>query len=277
MLQDIEPRVFQNVFKNRPAAPEDLFLAFQGDNVLISAKKDKLWYPSFADFSVSHPQLRQQAQFLFTIDELNYYSVEAVGLEAVPGWAYVSNKRFRSSNWRSFAGIIGWQLNSWYNSHKYCSHCREPLKHSAQERSLYCPGCDMTVYPTIAPGVIVAVYHGDRLLMTKYANREYRKYALIAGFNEVGESLEQTVRREVMEEVGLQVKNIRYYKSQPWPFSDTLLAGFFAELAGTGTIRLDENELSVGVWLPREEIPDPEDNISLTGEMINVFRRAATS
>lgn len=274
MLQDIEPRVFRNAFQNRPADPQDLFLAFQDDNVLIRQDKDKLWYPSFADFSLSHPQLRQKARFLFAIDDLNYYLVEAEGLEAEPGWVYVSNKRFRSNNWRSFIGIIGWQLHSWYNNHKFCSRCREPLQHSEIERLLYCASCGMSVYPTIAPCVIVGVYDKDRLLMTKYANREYRKYALIAGFNEIGESLEQTVCREVWEEVGLRVKNIRYYKSQPWPFSDTLLAGFFAELDGADTIRLDEDELAVGVWLSRKDIPEWHESISLTGEMIEVFRRA---
>ncbi|MDD4169958.1 MAG: NAD(+) diphosphatase [Desulfotomaculaceae bacterium] len=278
MLQDIEPRVFHNVFQNKQSGPKDLFLAYQGDTVLIREDKDKLWYPSFADFSVSHPHLLQEAQFLFTIDELNYYLVEEEGLDEAPGWIYVSSMRFHAEKkyWRSFAGAIGWQLNRWYGNHRFCSRCRKPLKRSKKERLLYCASCGMTVYPTISPCVIVAVHDRDRLLLTKYANREYRKYALIAGFAEIGESLEQTVRREVMEEVGLRVKNIRYYKSQPWPFTDTLLAGFYAELDGADTIRLDEDELAIGVWLPREEIPEP-DNISLTGEMIEAFRRATVS
>jgi NAD+ diphosphatase len=274
MFQDIEPRVFHNEFQNKQAEPEDLFLAYQGDAVLVREDKDKLWYPSFADYSVSHPHLLQEAHFLFTIDEINYYLVEEDGLDEVPGWIYVSNTRFRKKNWRSLAGVVGWQLYRWYADHKYCSRCCKPLQHSKKERMLYCANCGMTVYPTITPCVIVGVHDGDRLLMTKYANTDYRKYALVAGFNEIGESLEQTVRREVMEEVGLQVKNIRYYKSQPWPFTDTLLAGFFAELDGNGRIHLNDDELSVGVWMPREEIPDPDDNISLTGEMIQAFRMA---
>lgn len=274
MIQDIEPKVFHNGFQNKQAGPNDLFLAYQGDNVLVREDKDKLWYPSFADYSVSHPHLEQKAQFLFTIDDLNYYRIEEEGLDEVPGWIYVSNTRFRSEKkyWRSFAGVIGWQLNRWYANHKFCSRCGESLKPSEKERMLFCEKCGMTVYPTISPCVIVAVHDGDRLLMTKYANREYRNYALIAGFSEIGESLEQTVRREVMEEVGLKVKNLRYYKSQPWPFTDTLLAGFFAELDGDDTINLDEDELAIGVWMPREEIPEPDNNISLTGEMIEVFR-----
>lgn len=274
MIQDIEPRVFYNQFKNKEANPEDLFLAYQGDNVLIREGKNKLWYPSFADFSVSHPNLMQEAQFLFTIDELNYFLVNEYGLDDIPGWFYVSTSRFLSEKkyWRSFAGAIGWQLNRWYDNHRFCSRCTKPIKRSEKERLLYCESCGLTVYPTISPCVIVAVHDGDRLLLTKYANREYRNYALIAGFAEIGESLEQTVRREVMEEVGLKVKNIRYYKSQPWPFTDTILAGFFCELDGDDTIRIDEDELAIGVWMPRDEIPETDANIALTSEMMEAFK-----
>ena len=101
------------------------------------------------------------------------------------------------------------------------------------------------VFPKIAPAVIVGVTHGDKILMTKYAGREYKRYALIAGFTEIGETAEETVKREVMEEVGLTVKNIRYYKSQPWGFDSNLLLGYFCELAEEEEIHLDEEELSV--------------------------------
>lgn len=274
MIQDIEPKIFSNEFRDKKAEDKDLFLAYKDDNVLVREDKDKLWYPSFRNFSQSHPQLIDNAQFLFTIDDLNYYLVEAHGLDEVPGWSYISNSRFRSEKkyWRSFAGVVGWQLNRWYKDHKFCSRCGENLKASDKGRLLYCETCGMTVYPTISPCVIVGVYHKDRLLLTKYANRQYQRYALIAGFNEIGESLEQTVRREVMEEVGLKVKNIKYYKSQPWPFTDTLLAGFFAELDGDDKIVLDEEELSVGIWMNREDIPKQDNKISLTGEMMEVFR-----
>jgi len=278
MIHDIEPRVFYNDFKDKKADLEDLLLSYKEDHVLVKEDKDKLWYPSFNDFYATHPNLIENAQFLFTIDDINYYLVEEEGLGQAPGWTYVSNSRFRSEKkyWRSFAGLIGLQLNRWYKNHKYCNRCGDLLNRSNKQRMLYCESCGMTVYPTISPCVIVAVHDGDRLLMTKYANREYQNYALIAGFNEIGESLEQTVRREVMEEVGLKVKNIQYYKSQPWPFTDTLLAGFFAELDGDDAIHLDEDELAIGIWMPRVDIPMPENNISLTGEMIEVFRTIYT-
>ena len=108
--------------------------------------------------------------------------------------------------------------------------------------------------------------------MTRYANRPYKGHALIAGFCEIGETPEQTVIREVHEEVGLKVKNIRYYKSQPWGFDSNLLMGFFCDLDGEDTISLDEEELSMAVWMERENIPDDPEQISLTREMMTVFK-----
>jgi NAD+ diphosphatase len=135
---------------------------------------------------------------------------------------------------------------------------------------MHCPDCGQVEYPKISPAVIVGVTDGDRLLLTKYAGRSFTRYALIAGFTEIGETIEETVQREVMEEVGLKVKNIRYYRSQPWSFSDTLLMGFFADLDGEDRIRLDEEELSVAEWHTRGTIPG-DDGISLTREMMRVF------
>lgn len=273
MIHDIGPRKFNNAFRNMKAEQEDRFLSYQGDTVLIREDKDKLWYPSFADFQAYDPHLIEGAVFLFTIDDINYYLIEKEGLDSVAGWTYVTTGRFRTEPkyWRSFAGAIGNQLNRWYGNHRFCSRCGKPMISSDRERMLYCGSCGFQTYPTISPCVIVAVHDGDRLLLTKYAGRPYKNFALIAGFVEIGESLEDAVRREVMEEVGLAVKNIVFYKSQPWPFTDTLLAGFFAELVGDDTITIQEDELSLGVWMNREDVPPDELKISLTGEMMDVF------
>jgi len=127
-------------------------------------------------------------------------------------------------------------------------------------------------YPKICPAVIIGLTDGNRILMSKYAGRSYKKYALLAGFTEIGETVEETVAREVMEEVGLKVKNIRYYKSQPWSFSDTLLMGFYCDLDGDGTVTLDREELALAEWFEREEIPDVTSTESLTNEMIMRFK-----
>ena len=99
----------------------------------------------------------------------------------------------------------------------------------------------------------------------------YKKYALIAGFVEIGETVEETVEREVMEEVGLKVKNLRYYKSQPWGYDSNVLMGYFAELDGDESITMDTEELSKAQWFAREEMPAHNDGISLTREMMGVF------
>lgn len=103
------------------------------------------------------------------------------------------------------------------------------------------------------------------------ATRDYKKYALIAGFVEIGETVEETVEREVMEEVGLKVKNLRYYKSQPWGYDSNVLMGYFAELDGDESITMDTEELSKAQWFAREEMPAHNDGISLTREMMGVF------
>lgn len=275
MIHEIAPRKFNTAYINRKAKPEDLFLSYLEDTVLVKEGMDKLWYPSFSDFAREYPELRDNAQYLFAVDDVNFYLVDEKGLDSVAGWSYVPATRLRANHWRSFAGAVGWQLNRWYNNHRFCSRCGKGMQHSTKERMLYCESCGFLAYPTISPCVIVAVYDQDRLLLTKYKGRAHNRYALIAGFSEIGESLEQTVCREVQEEVGLKVRNLYYYKSQPWPFTDTILAGFFAELDGNDTIRLQEDELSLGVWMNREDIPPQVEKVSLTSEMIEVFRTGA--
>jgi NAD+ diphosphatase len=172
----------------------------------------------------------------------------------------------------SFAGITAHHLANWYANNRFCGACGGRMTPKEEERALACPACATSVYPRISPAVIVGVVNGSRLLLTRYANRPYRNYALIAGFVEVGETLEDAAHREVFEETGVRVKNLSYYKSQPWGFSGSLLAGFFAELDGSPELNIDSNELEDAQWLGAEDIPLHDDGVSLTGEMMQVFR-----
>ena len=142
----------------------------------------------------------------------------------------------------------------------------------ATERAVECPSCRNLVFPKLMPAVIIAVKNGNKLLVSRYAGREYTGIALLAGFCEIGESLEQTVAREVKEEVGLQVKNITYFGSQPWGVDSNLLAGFFAEVDGSTEIHRDEQELAKAGWIDRSEIEPPKNLASLTMTMIEAFR-----
>ena len=134
-----------------------------------------------------------------------------------------------------------------------------------------CPNCGNMIFPRIAPAVIIALTHGDKLILSQYAGRGTTRYGLLAGFIEIGETAEEAVAREVMEEVGLRVKNIRYYKSQPWGIAGNLLLGYFCDLDGDDVISIDENELSMAGWYDRHNLPAEDDGISLTREMIRIF------
>ena len=135
-----------------------------------------------------------------------------------------------------------------------------------------CPSCGNHEYPVLCPAVIVGITNKDKIILSKYEGRNFKRYALIAGFAEIGETIEETVHREVMEEVGLKVKNLRYYKSQPWSFSDSVMIGFTADLDGDDTIRLEEDELAEAGWFSRDEIVEYPPYISVGHEMMKAFK-----
>ena len=139
------------------------------------------------------------------------------------------------------------------------------------ERAMVCPACHYTAYPRIMPAVIVGVTNGDKLLITRYRTG-FRYNALIAGFTEIGETMEETVQREVMEEAGIQVKNIHYYKSQPWGTANDILLGFYCDVDGDDRITMDPEELKYAEWVQREDIVLQPGEFSLTNEMMKRFK-----
>ena len=175
---------------------------------------------------------------------------------------------------RVFAGMVGYEYHVWYDTHHFCGRCGSKMQHGIVERMLQCPECGCMEFSRLFPAVIIGIVDRQRnkVLVSRYAGRQHKSYALIAGFCEMGETVEQTVHREVMEEVGLKVTNLRYYKSQPWPPSSSLLFGFFCDLDGESSITLDDHELEEAEWLSREDLPDDED-YSLTREMMGVLRK----
>ena len=175
------------------------------------------------------------------------------------------------------SAATAWHLYEWYRDNRFCGRCGQKLMHNGTLRMLFCPACGNQVFPKIAPAVIVGVTDGEYILMTTYANREYKRYALIAGFTEIGETAEETVMREVQEEVGLKVKNIHYYKSQPWGFDQNLLLGYFCELDGERDIVLDTGELATAEWVHYSDVPEDPEGLSLTREMMSVFQKNFTS
>lgn len=272
MIQDIAPYKFINTYRNQGPSNDSIVLYFENQSVLAAAEKGEIRFPIYSEWKDKSTVFT----YLFSINDTTYYLADTASKALLSGYGMESIQIFRTGlpKFTAFAGITAFQLNNWYECHKFCGKCGEKMLQDTKERMLYCENCHHTEYPKISPAVIVAVTDGDKLLMSKYAQGTYKKYALLAGFTEIGETIEETVAREVMEEVGIRVKNIRYYKSQPWSFSDTLLMGFFAELDGDEAITLDKEELAEAVWIPREEIQVEPDNLSLTNEMILKFKNA---
>ena len=162
-------------------------------------------------------------------------------------------------------------LADWYRDTKFCGRCGHEMQHSKTERAMVCPACHYTAYPRIMPAVIVGVTNGDKLLITRYRTG-FRYNALIAGFTEIGETMEETVQREVMEEAGIRVKNIRYYKSQPWGTANDILLGFYCDVDGDDRITMDPEELKYAEWVQREDIVLQPGEFSLTNEMMKRFK-----
>lgn len=278
MIQDIAPHQYDVTYRKTQAKDSDIMLIYKKGSLLCHMESSHITYPTVKEIAEVFPDIYEKAKFLFHIDEKNYFELRQPKIKAFGKWNYLPKDGLRSARpiWKAYAGITGFQIHKWYTEHKFCGCCGEKLIPQGIERAMQCPVCGKVVYPQICPSVIVGITNGEHILMTRYASNHssYKKYALVAGYAEIGESLEDTVRREVMEEVGLRVKNIRYYKSQPWSFSDALLVGFFCEVDGEAEIIMDADELSAAEWFDRQHLPTErsESSISLTGEMIDAFR-----
>jgi len=165
---------------------------------------------------------------------------------------------------------LGNQLLNWYHSHRFCGVCGHPTEPHSRERALICSSCQKCWYPRISPCVIVLVTDGEKFLLARHARYRLNLHTCLAGFVEVGETPEQTVAREVREEAGIEISNIRYVKSQSWPFPSQLMLGFFADYQ-SGELRPDQDEIEDLQWFLPEELPViPSPHISVAGQLIHL-------
>ena len=279
MLQDLDFGTLDNQYRKQTPQAQDVVLCFRGSDILIARdEQDHLQLPTWEQVQSWNGSWQNWGigtlQFAFRLQDINYFLwMGEAGESTDSTYRYESTGKLRQliSKNICFAVMTGWHLFTWYRSSLYCGQCGTRTAHDQKERMMRCPHCNNMIFPRISPAVIVAVTDGDRIVMTKYAGRSYARHALIAGFVEIGETAEETVAREVMEEVGLKVKNIRYYKSQPWGIAANMLFGYFCDLDGDDTIRLDEQELAMAQWFPRNDMPVEDDGISLTREMMRIF------
>lgn len=205
------------------------------------------------------PQLAQQADDII-VGESNGQTVVARELpdeHALPDGYSLRPVRELVSHW-----TIGQfeqtsralQLLEWKRNHQFCSRCGHATELQPTEHCLRCPQCHYSQYPRINPCVIVGITRGSQILLARSAQRHTSMFGLIAGFVEVGETLEQAVARETLEEVGIQLKNIQYIASQPWPFPSNLMLAFTAEYAG-GELQLQEQEIAEAAFFEFDQLP----------------------
>lgn len=278
MIQDIAPKVFDNSYKDKRPAPDDILLVFRGDRkdrdeILCLVEEGKVALPKLRQTKVDTGNCR----YLFSIDDTSYFLYEKDDFDdqEIAGFSFASVRTLRKNEPVDvcFAGMTAYHLYVWYRDNRFCGRCGHPVIHDTKERMLRCPDCGNMIFPKIAPAVIIGLIYGDAILISTYAGRAYKGRALLAGFCEIGETPEETVEREVYEEVGLKVKNIRYYDSQPWGFDSNLLLGYFCEVDGDTNITMDAEELATAAFVKRDDIePDP-NLLSLTATMIEVFRK----
>ncbi|MBR2824296.1 MAG: NAD(+) diphosphatase [Clostridia bacterium] len=305
MIQNIEPAHLDNAFRRAEPEADSRIIQFDGNRLLVryDGESQALVFPRKKHYSG-----QQAFLYLFSIDSESYFLApdpeESVHLSARSGvskapdaggqgsegdspsrfpapdntgadWPRYSLQELRGlklcGNRDIFAAYTAFHLRQWYRTSVFCGACGARTVFDEKERAKVCPACGNRIYPRINPAVIIGVTNGDRLLITRYA-RGFAHNALVAGFCEIGETAEQTVMREVREEVGLRVKNIRYFASQPWGIASDLLMGFYCDVDGSDVIHRDDGELGYAQWVPREEIVLQPSDYSLTNEMMKRFR-----
>lgn len=168
------------------------------------------------------------------------------------------------------AALTAVHLREWDKNCRFCSYCKSEMKHRTDVRAKECSQCGRLEFPRISPAIIVLIEKDETLLLARSPRFNDAFFSILAGFVEPGESLEDAVRREVMEETGITVKDIRYFGSQPWPFPDSLMIGFTAQYE-SGEIQIDQEEIVEAGWYKAGSLPKIPGKLSIAGQMIDWF------
>ncbi|MCP4622431.1 MAG: NAD(+) diphosphatase [bacterium] len=264
---------FLSNFKPPANASETaLWLLFHDQLLLMRREGDSLSIPNSAELEIFGlgPTGRQ---FLGMLNDHPCYVGELTDAEQISDpftftdlWALFG--RFEEDVIRA-AGLAN-QLVQWNQNHRYCGKCGNPTENKTDERAKICPKCGLINYPRLSPAIIVAVRKDNQLLLANAQRFPAKLYSVLAGFVEPGETLEECVRREVREEVGIAVKNVRYFGSEPWPFPDSLMVAFTAEY-DSGEIRIDETEIAEAGWFSADNLPDIPPKFSIARQLIDWF------
>jgi NAD+ diphosphatase len=264
---------FEPVFDpSQPESGSDLWFIIHEGKLAVRRDEDDYFIPRFSD--VKHVQgSLDGAQCFGLTDERPCFLAElADAAELADGFEFRGIFDLLGLLEDELLMVAGCatQLIRWDRSHKYCGRCGRPTEDKADERAKICPDCGLNCYPRLSPAVIVAVVKDDRILLGTSARFRAGFWSVLAGFVEPGETLEECVVREVHEEVGILVKNVRYFGSQPWPFPDSLMLGFTAEYA-EGEIKMDQSEITDAKWFAAQDLPNIPPKLSIARSLIDWF------
>ena len=248
------------------------WFAFLGNQLLVHLEPESVRVPFLSDFSeLGVPQ--NGTNYLGELGGRSCFAVDLPeGTAAPQGMAFEGLRKIYGRMDEELFWLVARavQIVDWDRTHQFCGRCGVPLKPRETERAKECPKCGLLHFPRLAPAVIVLVERGDQLLMARSRHFAPGVYSVLAGFVEPGETLEEAVEREVFEEVGIRIKDVRYFGSQPWPFPHSLMIGFTAQYAG-GEIRINDGELEDAGWFTVDRLPGQPGKISIARKLIEWF------
>jgi NAD+ diphosphatase len=266
MPDEYQPSTIAPAERNEPA----LWFAFHQGELLIVRSQNEARLPCCLDLSELGLNTARNL-YLGTYGGKHCYVSELEHVNTLP-------EGHRLEGLRTVFGIVdevtatlagrAFQIMEWDRNHQYCSRCGTPTELRHDERARACPLCKYRVYPPISPAIMILITRGRELLLARRVGGAPGRFSALAGFVEPGETLEDTVRRETREEVGVEIENLRYFGSQPWPFPHSLMIAFVADYAG-GELRPDGVEIEEARWFGVEQLPNVPPSISISRRMIN--------
>jgi NAD+ diphosphatase len=257
--------------KSHAPAP---WFSFQGTKIAVLNRTESPELPCCAHIN-EHGLQPQRSLYLGVYRGQHCYAAEIAESHALPeGWALLGLRELFGVVEETLAALSGraYQLIDWDRDHQYCSRCGTPTQPRENERARKCPACGRSSYPPVSPAIMTLVTRGRELLLVRKPGWAPGRYSAVAGFVEPGETLEETVRRETREEVGVEVRDIRYFGSQPWPFPHSLMIAFTAEYAG-GPVRPDGEEIQEAQWFDANKMPDLPPSISISRRLIDTVAK----
>lgn len=251
---------------------EASYFCFYGEDVLVARSTDGGGSPLLTAGQAKAFGFQEEC-FIGFLNDRPCYAAAIAEKAAANGYQWVGLREIYLKEEPGVSQAVGYarQVVDWNRNFRFCGRCAGETVVLRNEHARHCETCGLISYPRISPAVIVAVLKGDQILLARSAKfSDPQMYSVLAGFLEPGESLEECLEREVLEEVGIAVTNVRYFKSQPWPFPDCLMVGFTAEYR-SGEIQVDGEEITEAGWFKAGALPKVPTRRSISSELIKWF------